>query len=134
MLLSLTLFMGTVTGELPQMSDKFPVVVIYLFSLALLSGLGVIATVFQFFFMSRQSKHGQKYLAETNALSGSCDREQSCSEIDGGARELDVAFEKNMTLKLKTFFTDANVILFIIYGIAWCVLNVYFLKRLTNQE
>ncbi|XP_012941533.1 acetylcholine receptor subunit delta-like [Aplysia californica] len=47
MFLSLTLFMGAVTEHLPQRSDTFPVIVFYIFSLLILNGACVVATVVQ---------------------------------------------------------------------------------------
>ena len=63
LLLALTLFLGTVTAGLPQNSDHFPVIVIYIFSMSCLSCLNVVASVVQlrvldFWFDSSESGSG----------------------------------------------------------------------------
>ncbi|XP_005093755.1 neuronal acetylcholine receptor subunit alpha-7 [Aplysia californica] len=45
MLLSLSVFLSTVSNQLPQNSENFPIIISYLFSLLILSGTTVIATV-----------------------------------------------------------------------------------------
>lgn len=68
MLLSLTVLMGTISDKLPNKSDYIPLIVMYVYSMCLLSVVGVIATVVQL--KAVKNDKGERSLTECGTDDG----------------------------------------------------------------
>ena len=139
LLLSLSMFMSTITAQLPQKSNKFPLIITYIFELLLLTSFGVTTTVFQMMWISRKSLKG-KASDQQNADSFNKGNKVEDENKDLASRE-SRAFNTKETSKKSSvseqevseasdnkerFYSRTNPVLFCVYVITWVCITTWY--------
>ena len=148
MLLSLSVFMGIVAGQLPQSSEPLPVTVVYLFVLLIHSGMCVVCTVIhlkweQWKVRQQQARVTPEPLQDPQYKQYDSQGQNSHIAIEdptvtGQSKE--ETQERNHTPKNKTtsrpcsFLSQiplsANMLLIVIFYVIWFAFTLYYFVRI----